>query len=155
MACQLVLGVQCLETLGPIKTDYRQLSITFKVGGVPHTFQGLKCAGIEALTDKEFNNLQGNGFFYQIIPSINSTQPNSYPPDMDHLLVEFSPVLEPPTSLPPKQSHDHRIPLQPNAEPVSVPPYRYPYYQKIEIEKMVKELLQSSLIRPSSSHSHH
>ena len=60
---------------------------------------------------------------------------------MDHLLVEFSHVFEPPTSLPPKQSHDHHIPLQPNAEPVSVHPYRYPYYQKTEIEKMVKELL--------------
>lgn len=38
-ACQLVLGVQWLETLGPIETDYKQLTMTFKVGGVLHTFQ--------------------------------------------------------------------------------------------------------------------
>ncbi|KAL6321008.1 hypothetical protein AAG906_010817 [Vitis piasezkii] len=99
VACQLILGVQWLETLRPIKTDYKQLTMTFKVGGVPHTFQGLKCAGIEALTDR----------------------------------------IQQPTSLPPKQSHDHRIPLQPNAEPISVRPYRYPYYQKTKIEKMTNE----------------
>jgi hypothetical protein len=29
--------------------------------------------------------------------------------------------------------------------------YRYPYYQKAEIERMVKELLESGLIRPSNS----
>lgn len=53
------------------------------------------------------------------------------------LLVDVSQVFEPPISLPPKSSHNHRIPLQPNVEPVSVRPYRYPYYQKTEIEKMV------------------
>lgn len=57
-ACQLVLGVQWLETFGPIKTDYKQLSLTFQCGGVSHTFQGLKQVGMEALTDKEFGYLQ-------------------------------------------------------------------------------------------------
>ena len=55
-------------------------------------------------------------------------------------------------ALPPKRTHDHQIPLEPNTKPVSVRPYRYPYYQKNEIEKMVKELLHARLIRPSSSH---
>ena len=82
--------------------DYKQLTMTFKVRRVSHTFQGLKHVGIEALTNKEFCSLQGIGFFFQIIPSINRTQPNSYPPNMDHLLVEFSRVFEPPTNLPPK-----------------------------------------------------
>ncbi|KAL6314955.1 hypothetical protein AAG906_029176 [Vitis piasezkii] len=80
-ACQLVLGVQWLETLGPIEMDYKQLTMNFKVEGTSHTFQGLGRTGIEAF----------------------------------------------------------------------VRPYRYPYYRKTEIEKMVKELLQSGLIRPSNS----
>jgi hypothetical protein len=32
-----------------------------------------------------------------------------------------------------------------------VRPYRYPYYQKEEIEKLVKEMLSSGVIRPSQS----
>lgn len=151
-ACQLVLGVQWLETLGPIKMDYKQLTMNFKVEGTSQTFQGLRRTSIEALSDKESNGLQGTGLFFQIIPSTtSSSQPKSYPSEIGQLLAKFSHVFESPTSLPPRRSHDHQIPLQPSAGPVSVRPYRYPYYQKTEIEKMVKELLQSGLIRPSNS----
>jgi len=45
----------------------------------------------------------------------------------------------------------HRIPLLPNQPPINRRRYRYPHYQKIEIEKLVKELLQSRIIRPSRS----
>lgn len=40
--CPFILEVQWLETLGSIETDYKHLTMTFKVGGVPHTFHGLK-----------------------------------------------------------------------------------------------------------------
>jgi hypothetical protein len=32
-----------------------------------------------------------------------------------------------------------------------VRPYHYPYYQKDEIEKIVRELLETGVIRPSQS----
>lgn len=51
-ACQLVLGVQWLATLGPIEIDYKQLTMNFKVVETSHTFQGLGRTSIEALTDK-------------------------------------------------------------------------------------------------------
>ncbi|KAH9699581.1 hypothetical protein KPL71_024420 [Citrus sinensis] len=149
-ACQLVLGVQWLETLGPIETDYKKLTMTFRKGEGIHTFRGMERAGMEALTGKEFLNLQGTGFFFQIIPA-NTNKLNEYPPDLICLLNEFCHVFQPPSGLPPKRTHDHQIPLEPNTKPVSVRPYRYPYYQKNEIEKMVKELLQAGLVRPSSS----
>ena len=41
-ACQFVLGVQWLETLEPIETDYKQLTMTYKVRDKSHTIQGLK-----------------------------------------------------------------------------------------------------------------
>ena len=42
VACQLVLGVQWLKILGSIETNYKELTMTFKVGGDFHTFQGLR-----------------------------------------------------------------------------------------------------------------
>jgi len=67
------------------------------------------------------------------------------------MLEQYSFIFAAPTGLPPQQEHDHQIPLQPQTGPISVRPYRYPYYQKNEIKKMVLELLQSGLIRPSHS----
>ncbi|RVW26324.1 Transposon Tf2-12 polyprotein [Vitis vinifera] len=117
--CQLVLGVQWLETLGPIEMDYKQLTMNFKVEGTPQTFQGLRRTSIEALSDKESNGLQGTGLFFQIIPSTTTnSQPKSYPPEIGQLLAKFSHVFESPTSLPLGRSHDHQIPLQSSAGPV-------------------------------------
>ena len=67
------------------------------------------------------------------------------------VLTKLEHVFVVPHTLPPIRTHDHHIPLQPNQEPVSVRPYQYPYYQKAEIEKKVKEFLDSGLICPSTS----
>lgn len=45
----------------------------------------------------------------------------------------------------------HRVTLQPATAPINVRPYRYPHFQKNEIEKQVSDLLSVGLIRPSSS----
>jgi len=70
---------------------------------------------------------------------------------MSSLLAKYSSVFAALTGLPPQRTHDHQIPLQPQIGPISVRPYRYLYYQKTEIERMVQELLQVGLIRPSNS----
>lgn len=49
------------------------------------------------------------------------------------------------------RDHDHHIPLLPGVPPVNVNPYRYPYFQKVEIEKLVGEMLADGVIRPSTS----
>lgn len=54
-----------------------------------------------------------------------------------------------PNRLPPRRAFNHRIHLQPGSQPVNVRPYRYPHFQKNEIEKMVKEMLDQGIIRPS------
>lgn len=46
---------------------------------------------------------------------------------------------------------DHRIQLVPGVSLVAVRPYRYPHFQKGEIEKQVKEFLSTGVIRPTSS----
>ena len=73
------------------------------------------------------------------------------PEKIQTLLSGYEDVFVEPKGLPPNRSHDHAIHLQEGAKAVSVRPYRYPYFQKEEIEKIVRELLQSGVIRPSQS----
>lgn len=70
---------------------------------------------------------------------------------IQQLLKEYPHVLTEPVGLPPQRSHDHRIPLLPNNKPTALPPYRYSYFQKNEIERLVKEMLAAGIIRPSKS----
>lgn len=53
--------------------------------------------------------------------------------------------------LPPRRFCTYRIHLLPNTKPISVRPYRYPHYQKEEMEKLLKEMLEQGIVRPSHS----
>jgi hypothetical protein len=53
--------------------------------------------------------------------------------------------------MPPRRDIDHQIPLLPLSKPVNLRPYRYSYFQKMELEKIIDELLEQSVIRPSTS----
>ena len=97
--------------------------MTFRKGEGIHTFRGMEQAGIEALTGKNFLNLQGTGFFFQIIPANNNKDLNEYSLNLICLLNEFRHVFQLPYGLPPKWTHDHQIPLEPTTKPVSVRPY--------------------------------
>ena len=67
------------------------------------------------------------------------------------LINSFQDLFKESKGLPPSRVHDHCIPLVPGSEPVSVRPYRYPHFQKIEIEQQVEEMLKSGIVRPSNS----
>ena len=67
------------------------------------------------------------------------------------ILEEFDQVFETPTTLPPARQWDHHIHLPATSKPVNVRPYRYPYFQKEEIEKQVLDMLNQGLIRHSTS----
>jgi hypothetical protein len=61
-------------------------------------------------------------------------------------------VFSTPQGLPPSRGvHDHSIPLVPVSLPPNICPYCHPFSQKNEIEKMVQELLNIGIIRPSTS----
>ncbi|KAJ8751592.1 hypothetical protein K2173_016841 [Erythroxylum novogranatense] len=156
-ACPVVLGVQWLETLGPIQTDYKKLTMSFNLDGVRYIFNGMRNREMEALTEKESQQLGttgtlGTGLFIQLVPHERGDNNNTtVQPDLEEILKDHECVFQKPTTLPPPRTRDHRIPLLPDAKPVNVRPYRYPYFQKIEIERQVQELLATGLIRPSSS----
>jgi hypothetical protein len=71
--------------------------------------------------------------------------------EVEGLLKTFEDVFAEPKGLPSNRSHDHAITLKANAQPICMRPYRYSYFQKEEIEKIVGELLAIGIIKPSQS----
>lgn len=72
-------------------------------------------------------------------------------PQLQPILASYKDVFEEPKGLPPPRSHDHKIPLVQGSGRVCVRPYRYPHFQKGEIEQIVSDMLATGIIRPSSS----
>lgn len=72
-------------------------------------------------------------------------------PAIVELLSKFPNIFATPKDLPPSCNLDHHITLLPQSQPVNVKPYRYPHFQKAEIEKLVREMLQAQIIQPSTS----
>lgn len=67
---------------------------------------------------------------------------SSTPSEVREVLKDFAGVFMMPTGLPPKRILDHHIHLESGSRPVNVQPYRYSYFQKTTIEKLVQEILE-------------
>ncbi|PKU61890.1 putative mitochondrial protein [Dendrobium catenatum] len=67
------------------------------------------------------------------------------------LIQQYREVFQPPQGLPPPREQEHAILLKEGVSPISVRPYRYPQIQKDEIEKLIKEMLEAGIVRPSVS----
>ena len=79
----------------------------------------------------------------------------SFPPGIPQLVLQVleqhRSVFALPRGMPPKRQFDHRIHLAPNTKPINVRPYRYPYFQKNEIESQVRDMLDQVIIQRSQS----
>ena len=65
------------------------------------------------------------------------------------MLAEFFDIFDEPRKLPLTRRHDHCIMIHPGKSPANAKPYQYPHIQKDEIERIVKEMLKTGVIRPS------
>ena len=75
----------------------------------------------------------------------------SHRADVTEVLTKYPALFELSQGLPPSRAQDHQIHLLPGAKPVNVKPYRYPYFQKQEIERQVRDMLSDGVIRQSTS----
>lgn len=83
---------------------------------------------------------------------VTDSEPNPViPPEIQQLLTQYQHLFKPPTELPPRRPCDHSIPQLPGAQPVASRPYHYSPILRSKIETQVNEMLQSGLIRPSTS----
>ncbi|XP_072073959.1 uncharacterized protein [Arachis hypogaea] len=118
---EIVLGDIWLETLDTYLVNYKKKFISFLDGNRLVTLQG------------EMNYIPAQARFHQL-KRLNHTKEIV-------LLYTYKAVFQNPQGLPPPRSHDHAIPLVPNAPPVKVKPYRYPHSKKSEIEHIVANML--------------
>ena len=80
------------------------------------------------------------------------TYKSSISPDLQKVMDKHSKVFEDVSKdLPPPRDHDHANPLVSGSVAPNIRPYRYPYGQKSEIERMVDEMLEAGIISPSQS----
>lgn len=151
-----VLGVQWLEKLGRVTTDYLAGTMEFQWGDGMITLKANIEEPIREVGLKTIERIvRQRGQCYLIKESSNSQvlEPLTGNPqyEIQQILKDYSTVLQEPQGLPPNRPFDHQIPLKNESQSVNVHPYRYAQFQKAEIERQVKDMLANGLIRPSSS----
>jgi hypothetical protein len=111
---------------------------------------------IEPTVDRQKSRrLIGNG--HQVLwqtTDDSSAQPVLMAGDADllvDLLSSFSKLFAEPIGLPPQRDLCHEICLLPGTPQVAMRPYRYAYIQKQELECQCASMLQTGIIRPSTS----
>ena len=149
----MVLGIQWLETPGFVVCNWKDLTMEFKRENKKQRLQGINPHVVQSTSiievAKEIKQGQGvyaTCFHISLEDSFDKT--HIY---MQQILVEYSDLFQEPTQLPPSRDIEHNIPLKEGTELVNVRPYRYAYFKKSEIDKQVQEMLNSGLIRPSTS----
>lgn len=73
------------------------------------------------------------------------------PEGVSKLIRQHKQVFTETRRLPPARGLDHAITLKAGTHPINVRPFRYPHFQKNEIERLVKEMLAARIIQPSIS----
>ena len=79
------------------------------------------------------------------------TNTEQLPMELQQLLQAYSSIFKIPRGLPPVRVQNHKIPLLDESQSIRIRLYRYHTVQKNELEKMVTEMLDTSIIRHSTS----
>ncbi|KAJ9562283.1 hypothetical protein OSB04_007443 [Centaurea solstitialis] len=153
----VILGMQWLETLGNTWVNWKEQIMKFTVGGRTVTLRGDPSLGRSLVSLKAMSKLiqqEGQAILIELGSSEAMPEENlesEVPTMVQTVLDEYGQIFNWPEELPPRREKEHAITLKEGTEAVNVRPYRYPHYQKNEIEKLVKEMLEAKIIRASNS----
>jgi hypothetical protein len=151
----VVLGIQWLQSLGTVAFNFQELFMKFLLEGKEIELRGITRKPSKVISSNDMTKLlkKGHqGIITQLCSLDVQTSKPFIPQDLQRIIDKHSQVFEDnPKGLPLTRNHDHEIHLIPRSVPPNISPYRYPYAQKSEIECMVEEMLEASIIRPSQS----
>lgn len=154
-AYDVILGMDWLEQFSPMKVDWLQKWLEFKLGNSVIRLQGIHSNTESCLpiAPDQLNGLAKSGGIMYLVQLDKNTEQSfqEIPAVVQSLLEEFREVFQEPKGLPPKRYCDYHIPLLPNSGPVFVRPYRHTPRQKDEIERQVQEMLHNGVIQHSTS----
>ncbi|KAJ3687163.1 hypothetical protein LUZ61_016327 [Rhynchospora tenuis] len=153
----LILGMDWLAQHGPMTIDWELGQLQLFKSGKKMVFQvqnetaEVKLCQETICTAKETK--KGSLMVLAHIRALEEPQltDTPVPSQLQSTLTDFDHIFQEPTELPPKRSIDHEIPLKEGSQPVSIRPYRYSYFQREEIEKIIEDLLVHNFIKPSTS----
>jgi hypothetical protein len=152
--CVIVLGGEWLRTLGPIIMDFKELTMKFDQEGQQYKFQGITIGSPDIISSDRMEKFLKKGHFSIIsqLHAIQATKTPYVPQDLQSILSKHQVVFSTPQGIHPSHGvHDHSIPLVPGSLPPNIRLYHHPFSQKNEIEKIVQEFLNASVICPSTS----
>jgi hypothetical protein len=118
----IILGMDWLEAYSPMQVHWKHKWLAIPYNGATTILQGITPVISEELIVHICH-----------IEQLSASVDLAVSPEVSVILDEFAVVFEPLSSLPPKRSCDHVIPLLPGAKPVHIRPYRYPPALKDEI----------------------
>ncbi|PKA53356.1 RNA-directed DNA polymerase like [Apostasia shenzhenica] len=163
----MVLGVQWLSTLGAIHWDFQKMLMKFSYQGKMMILKGAKKTYIQLISCKQLSkNLSASSLIipkqlYELeVPQTGKSRENQHSTwdrqasrqrQIQTLLKVYLKVFSAPKGLPPSRGEDHSIVLLEGTPPINVRPYRYPFVQKAELERLIKEMEELGIIRESHS----
>lgn len=141
----VILGIQWLEKLGTMTTNWKTQTLRFQFGADTVTLQGDTWLGRSCIFLKAMlRNLkkEGSGYLVEFnylhtpaeVQKADEEGVKQSPDFLREVLSKYNQVFEMPLGLPPKRNLEHAIVLQEGANPVSIRPYRHPQIQKGERE---------------------
>ncbi|KAA0041085.1 uncharacterized protein E6C27_scaffold477G00590 [Cucumis melo var. makuwa] len=160
----VILGMRWLYSIRVTVVDWKNLTLSFSSNGKQVCINGdpsLTKARVSLKSMIKSWGEQDEGFFIECraleVEGLIRTKcckadviPEVVSPVLS-VLDQFMDVFEWPDKLPPKRDIEHHIHLKEGTDPINVRPYRYCYHQKEEMEKLVREMLSSGVIQPSTS----
>ncbi|KAL4578141.1 hypothetical protein LXL04_014260 [Taraxacum kok-saghyz] len=153
----VILGMQWLVKLGLTHTNWATQTMKFHMEGRLITLKGnpsLERSMVSLKTISKVMQQEGHGVFIElgeVIPKQEEKMEEEKSKEWEDILHTYDKVFRMPKELPPLRGREHAIVLRDGCPPVNVRPYRYPHYQKDEIEKLVKEMLEAGVIQASKS----
>ncbi|XP_010424221.1 PREDICTED: uncharacterized protein LOC104709277 [Camelina sativa] len=154
----VVLGYSWLATLGDTRINWLKRTLSWKIGAHWVTIVGDPSLSKEPISLRSMERViqhKGETYLLELTTLFEGQVPQDKKipevAEIQELVNKFKSVFAMPQCLPPQRNREHAINLQSGTAPINLRPYRCSFIQKNEIEKLVQEMLNAQVIRPSVS----